>query len=64
MHLEADGVELATSVYHDEARARPRATMQVVATSALVGYRGHIAWSLEPMEGARGGAQKGEAAAV
>ena len=64
MHVEADGVELAPSVYHDEARARPRATMQVVATSALVGYRAHIAWSLEPMEGARGAVLQAAAAAV
>jgi uncharacterized heparinase superfamily protein len=64
MHLEADGVELAASVYHDEARARPRATLQVVAASVLVGYRAHIAWSLEPMEQLRPGTTPGRAAAA
>jgi hypothetical protein len=44
---------LLPSVYYDEARARPRATVQIVARSALAAYRARIAWSLEPME--RGG---------
>lgn len=63
-HLDADGVELLPSIYHDERRARPRATMQIVATAALLAYRGRIAWSLEPMEGARGAAVERTAAAL
>jgi uncharacterized heparinase superfamily protein len=65
MQVEADGVALEPSVYYDEARARPRATVQVVARSALVAYRGRIVWSLEPMDlGAPRAVPEGEAAAI
>jgi uncharacterized heparinase superfamily protein len=50
MQVEADGLALEPSVYYDETRARPRATVQVVARSALLAYRGRIVWSLEPMD--------------
>jgi uncharacterized heparinase superfamily protein len=65
MQAEADDLALEPSVYYDETRARPRATVQVVARSALVGYRARIAWSLEPMErGAPSAATRIEAAAI
>lgn len=65
MHVDADELVLQPSVYHDETRARPRATVQIIARSALVGYRGRIAWSLEPMEnGVSRAAIKREAAAI
>jgi uncharacterized heparinase superfamily protein len=50
MQVEADGLALEPSVYYDETRATPRATVQVVARSSLVAYRGRIVWSLEPMD--------------
>jgi uncharacterized heparinase superfamily protein len=50
MQVEADGLALEPSVYYDETRARPRATVQVVAKSALVAYRGRVVWSFEPMD--------------
>ena len=65
MQVEADDLALMPSVYYDETHARPRATVQLVATSALTGYRGRIAWSLEPMErGVPRAAPESEAAAV
>ena len=40
-------LELAPGCYYDESRARPRATVQVVATAPLVGYWARIEWRLE-----------------
>ena len=63
MQVEADALGLEPSVYYDEARARPRAAVQVVAKSALVAYRGRIVWSFEPMERPTPGAARASEAA-
>jgi uncharacterized heparinase superfamily protein len=65
MQVDADGLALSPSVYYDETRARPRATVQVVARRALVAYRSRIVWSLEPMDlGAPRAVPGPEAAAI
>ena len=65
MQVDAEDVALEPSVYYDETRAMPRATVQVVARSPLVAYRGRIVWSLQPMDlGAPRAVPESEAAAM
>jgi uncharacterized heparinase superfamily protein len=47
LHAGAESLTLEPSRYYDEGRARPRATMQVVATAPLVQYWARIGWRLE-----------------
>jgi uncharacterized heparinase superfamily protein len=50
MQAEADMLSLEPSRYYDSSRARPRATMQIVAKRALGASPARITWSLEPIE--------------
>ena len=47
MRADVDGLALQPSRYYDESRAQPRATMQIVATTALMQYWARIDWTLE-----------------
>ncbi len=51
MRAEAD-MALRPSRYYDEGRAQPRATMQIVATTAVMQYWARIDWTLERVGGA------------
>jgi len=47
MRTDAERLEVQPSVYFDETRPKPRATLQIVASSHLLEYWGRITWSLE-----------------
>lgn len=47
MRTDAETLELLPSLYFDEFRPKPRATLQIVATSHLIEYWGRIVWSFE-----------------
>ncbi len=49
---DAREVTLAPSTYYDRARPRPRAALQIVATSYLIDFWGRITWSFQQIEGA------------
>lgn len=56
MRTDAEQLEVQPSVYFDETRPKPRATLQIVATSSLLEYWGRITWSLERIpEGSHSG---------
>lgn len=47
MRADTGALALQPSRYYDEARAQPRATMQIVATTELMQYWARIGWTLE-----------------
>ncbi|MEM7056631.1 MAG: heparinase II/III family protein [Pseudomonadota bacterium] len=56
MRTDADRLEVEPSLYFDETRPKPRATLQIVASSDLLEYWGRITWSLDRIpEGAQPG---------